>query len=112
MFSNYVLNKTSLQTKNIGFVIFSTGMNITVIDGVLGGVHFGLLLPMDHTAHRWVWHWIYDINFHRRLELQVADVDVAILSLNKLALSLTDLRAVGSAQAVKVFSRLWTPLCY
>lgn len=52
MFSNYVLNKTSLQTKNIGFVIFSTGMHITVIDGVLGGVHFGLLLPMDHTAHR------------------------------------------------------------
>lgn len=74
MFSRYLLNKTSLQTKNIAFVIFSTDVQITVLDGVLGEVQFGLLLPMDHAAFRWVWYSVFDINFHRKLELQKADV--------------------------------------
>lgn len=54
MFSNYMLNKTSLQAKNIGFAICSTCTHIALTVGVLGGVQFGLLLPMDPTAHRCV----------------------------------------------------------
>lgn len=79
MFSNYMLNKTSLQAKNIGFAICSTCTHIALTVGVLGGVQFGLLLPMDPTAHRCVWYWVRDATFPRKQHLQVDGVDTIML---------------------------------
>lgn len=71
----------------------------------MGVVHFGLLLPVDHAAPRGAWHRLCDTNSHRRLELKVSDVDLAILSFKR-ACSVTDLRALReSPQAVKVLKR-------